>query len=74
VLAGHNYDGALDAVASFDILAEINPRAPGEEHPDIPGLWVYEAPDVARVPRFALSYTIDDGTGTVVIEDIHILD
>ena len=44
---------------------------PGEPHPSIPDLWVYESPEmISRLPHVVILYTIDVETGTVVLENI----
>lgn len=48
---------------------ERNPRALGQRHPawESAEIWVYQSPNIARIPAFAILYEIDDAKGVVVL-------
>jgi len=57
----------------FEDQAETNPRACGEPHPALEPegrYWVYETPQIARLPRFFMLYEIDDTARRVTLHSI----
>lgn len=50
----------------FDQQAVIDPRMPGEQHPVLSELWLFETPGaIVRLPRLVIVYTIDEERGVV---------
>lgn len=43
----------------------------GSPHPDLPDLWTFEAPAIARLPAIVLTYTIEDDDGFVTLRNLH---
>jgi hypothetical protein len=65
-LAPHEHLAAIEVLDAFEKQAKIDPRMPGDEHPAIADLWVFETPSgIVRLPRLVVSYTIDDEGGFV---------
>ena len=62
---GAHHDGFWDLLESLQANLTFDPRSAGEPHPHLPGIWVYESPPVARLPKVFILYTIDDETGIV---------
>jgi hypothetical protein len=71
-LAPAEYQGAIEVIDLFEIYACRNPRMAGDEHSELPGLWVFETPSaLSRLPRLALVYGIDDDDGYVTLCNLY---
>ena len=69
-------DPIIEALLDFEERCKIDPREPGEAHPafePLGSVMVFESPPIASIPRFALSYMIDDDAGIVRLLNIHFL-
>jgi hypothetical protein len=60
----------LEVLDVFELGACRDPRATGEPHVSVSGLWVYEIPYVARLPLLAIMFTIDDDLGLVILWNV----
>jgi hypothetical protein len=71
-LGSAEYADALEVLALFDTYAKRNPRMAGEQHPDLPHLWIFETPAaLSRLPRIAVVYTIEDDEGFVTLRNLY---
>jgi hypothetical protein len=65
--------GFEELLLNFQELAEVNPRMMGSPHPRLDGVWVFEGPSLARLPRVAFHYSIDDKAGKVTLWNCFLL-
>jgi len=65
-LATAEYALGVEVLDLFERQAVVDPRMPGEPHPALPHLWIFETPAaIARLPRLIVVYTIDEAQGVV---------
>jgi hypothetical protein len=72
-LASVNALGYDELLQNFDDMAARNPHMLGLPHGRLPGMWVFESPALARLPRTSFTYEIDEVGGRVVLWNCHLL-
>lgn len=71
---GARFEDAFAILDIFEALVTRNPYLCGEEHPSQAGLWVWESPPIARLPKAVIIYTIEDETGRVRVWNFRFCD
>ena len=66
--------GYDEVLLNFQELAEKNPFMLGLPHGRLDRIWVFESPALARLPRVAIAYEIDEANGRVILWNCHRLD
>ena len=71
-MAPPEYSLGIEILDLFERQAVIDPRMPGEQHPTLPDLWLFETPNaVVRLPRLVVVYTIDDRRGAIDLWNLY---
>ena len=65
--------GYEEVLHNFQDLAERNPYMLGLRHGLLDRIWVYESPALARLPKVAFAYEIDEERGVVILWNCHLL-
>jgi hypothetical protein len=70
---GAEDDAFWDLLENLEASLCFDPYSVGERHPAFPNgkCWVWESPDIERLPKVVVLYTIDDENGRIVLRNFY---